>query len=86
MNQILIGAHDVPAEFLLPQATSTRSSKVISADLIRPFPRSLKGNQYVLVVSHNFSKISVVYPLRKATAQVVAKHIEEDVFFFVRSA
>lgn len=57
-----------------------RPWEVISTDLMGPFPRSTRGNQYILVVMDSFSKFSLVYPLRSATAGAVARKIEEDVF------
>ncbi|KAJ8930988.1 hypothetical protein NQ314_016158, partial [Rhamnusium bicolor] len=57
-----------------------RPWEVISTDLMGPFPRSTRGNQYILVVMDNFSKFSLVFPLRSATADVVSRKIEEDVF------
>lgn len=78
------GAHKVehkkPAGFMVPQPKTNKPWQLISTDLIGPFPRSTKGNQYVLVVTDYFSKFSLTFPLRKATAQVVTRHIEEDVF------
>lgn len=57
-----------------------RPWEVIATDLMGPFPRSTRGNQYILVVMDSFSKFSLVFPLRSATADVVARKIEEDVF------
>lgn len=54
--------------------------QMIAADLMGPFPRSMKGFKYILVVTDTFSKYSILIPLRSATSQAVAKHIEEDLF------
>lgn len=54
--------------------------KMISADLLGPFPRSTKGNKYILVVVDSFTKYTLLKPLRAATAQSVARFLEEDVF------
>lgn len=70
-----------PAGFLLQQPMPTRPWEVVSTDLIGPFLRSTKGNQYVLVVTDYFSKFSVTFPLRKAMAQAVGKHMEEMYFY-----
>lgn len=40
--------------FMLQQPIPSRPWEVVSTDLIGPFPRSTKGNQYVLVVSDYF--------------------------------
>lgn len=69
-----------PTGLMVSQPIPTKPWELVSTDLIGPFPRSSKGNQYVLVVSDYFSKFSLTFPLRKATAERVAKHIEEDVF------
>lgn len=57
-----------------------RPWEVISTDLMGPLPRSTRGNQYILVVMDNFSKYSLVFPLRSATADIVTRKVEEDVF------
>lgn len=54
--------------------------QVISTDLCGPLPKSSHGNQYILVVTDNFSKFSLFFPLRKATATAVAKLIKENIF------
>lgn len=54
--------------------------KMIAADLMGPFPRSLKGFQYLLVMTDTFTKYSVLRPLRAATAKLVSQHLEEDIF------
>lgn len=54
--------------------------EVISLDLIGPLPRSTKGYQHILVVVDLFSKFSLCFPLRKATAAKVIEHLENNVF------
>lgn len=54
--------------------------KMVATDLMGPFPRSLRGFKYLLVVTDTFTKYTVLYPLRSATAKIVSKHLEEDVF------
>lgn len=53
---------------------------MISADLLGPFPRSSAGYKYLLVVLDTFTKMPLLFPLRAATASLVAKHLENDVF------
>lgn len=54
--------------------------KMVAADLMGPFPRSLKGFKYILVITDTFTKFSILKPLRSATAKAVAQHLEDDVF------
>lgn len=57
-----------------------RCWQYISTDLIGPFPRSTLGHRFVLVVVDYFSKFTLLFPLRTATAKNVAKLIEDNVF------
>lgn len=52
----------------------------IATDLIGPLPRSSKGNQFILVVCDFFSKFSLFFPLRRATATSIVRIMEEQVF------
>lgn len=54
--------------------------QLISTDIMGPFPRSTQGNKYLLVVADWFTKYTLLFPLRTATASKIIKHIEEDVF------
>lgn len=54
--------------------------EIISTDLMGPLPRSSRGHQYILVVTDLFSKFAVVFPLRSASASMITKKIEEEVF------
>lgn len=54
--------------------------EVVCTDIVGPLPKSKKGNQYILVVSDCFSKFPLLFPMRRATAANVVKHLEEDVF------
>lgn len=54
--------------------------KMVATDLMGPFPRSLKGFKYILVVTDTFTKYSVLFPLRSATAKTVAQRLEDDIF------
>lgn len=49
----------------------------ISGDLVGPFPRSAKGNKYLIVFQDQFSKWTELAPLRDATAQAVANRLKE---------
>ncbi|XP_046686615.1 uncharacterized protein LOC124372281 [Homalodisca vitripennis] len=54
--------------------------QMIAADLMGPLPRSMKGFKYLLVVTDTFTNYSVLQPLRAATAEIVAQHLENDIF------
>lgn len=54
--------------------------QLISCDLLGPYPRSRKGNQFVLVVVDWFSKFTLVHPLSQATAPAIVKFLENNVF------
>lgn len=69
-----------PKGLMTRQPRANQPWEVISSDLMGPFPRSSKGNQYILVVTDEFSKFSLVFPLRRATAEAVTKRLEEEVF------
>lgn len=57
-----------------------RPWEVISLDFIGPFPRSPRGYRFAIVVTDYFSKYVLIFPVRSATAAVLTKHIENDVF------
>lgn len=57
-----------------------RCWQYIATDLIGPLPRSTKGYQYILVICDYFSKFTLLFPLRKATASSIIKIMEEQVF------
>lgn len=54
--------------------------QLISCDLLGPYVRSRKGNQYLLVIVDWFTKFPLVHALPKATAPAIAKFIENNVF------
>lgn len=58
----------------------SRPWEMLCIDLIGPLPRSTSGNNFILIIADCFSKFVLSFPLRKATAARVVKHLEEDVF------
>ncbi|CAK1595931.1 unnamed protein product [Parnassius mnemosyne] len=58
----------------------SRPFQTLSIDLIRPLPPTRKQYCYIFVVSCCFSKYCLMFPLRRATADLVAKHLEDYVF------
>lgn len=58
----------------------SRPFQAISIDLVGPLPISRKQNQYIFVVTCCFSKYCFFFPIRRATSDLVCKHLENDVF------
>lgn len=58
----------------------SRPFQVISIDFVGPLPSSRKQNSYLLVVVCCFSKYVMMFPMRRATAEGVIKHLEDSVF------
>lgn len=58
----------------------SRPWQVISADVVGPLPRTSHGNQFIFVVTDCFSKLSLFFPLRRATASAIVRYLENDVF------
>lgn len=56
--------------------------QMISSDLMGPFPRSTKQNRYLLVISDYFTKFTLIFPLRQATAKAVVRHMEEVILMY----
>lgn len=49
-------------------------------DFLGPFPRSRSGHIGIFVVLDNFSKFPFLKPVKKMTADVVCKFLEEEIF------
>lgn len=64
---------------LSQQPTISRPWQAISVDLVGPLPRSSMGYAYVLSVHDIFSKFTLFFPLRQATAQGIVRWIEDYV-------
>lgn len=56
-----------------------RPFQVVSIDLVGPMPRSRSGHTFLLVITCCFSKYTLIFPLRRATSALVAKHFEQGV-------
>ena len=57
-----------------------RPFQCLSMDLVGPFPVSRNRHTQLLVVMCCFTKYVMLYPLRKATGENIAKYIENEVF------
>lgn len=69
-----------PPGLMLSRSYVSKPWEVISADLMGPLPKSSQGYRFILVVCDYFSKFTLTFPLRTATASAVAKIIEDNVF------
>lgn len=69
-----------PAGLLGKHPEATRPWQMISVDLFGPLPRSSQGYKYIYVVTDTFSKFSLFFPIRNATAAAVTRITEEQVF------
>lgn len=58
----------------------SRPFQMISMDLVGPLPVSRKQNSFLFVVTCCFSKYCLLFPIRRATANVMAKIVEENIF------
>lgn len=57
-----------------------RPFQMISVDLVGPLPATRKQNTFLLVINCCFSKFTLMYPIRRATADIIAKILEENIF------
>lgn len=58
----------------------SRPYQMISVDLMGPLPVTRKQNSYILVVTCCFSKFCHIFPIKKATSQIIIKLLEEHIF------
>lgn len=69
-----------PAGLLGKHPVAQRPWQIISSDLFSPLPRSSKGYTFILVITDYFSKFSLLFPLRLATAKAISEVTENSVF------
>lgn len=69
-----------PAGLMGKRPQITRPFELLSCDILGPLPRGTRGYTHILVVCDYFSKFVLTFPLRSATASIISRHIEEDVF------
>ncbi|KAG5865599.1 hypothetical protein JTB14_015089 [Gonioctena quinquepunctata] len=69
-----------PAGLLTPHRVVDRPFQLVCCDLIGPIPRSNRGFKFILVIVDNFSKFSLVIPLRNSTAKLVCTAVEDHLF------
>lgn len=59
---------------------SHRFFQKLYVDFLGPYPRSRSGNIGIFVVLDHFSKFSFIHPVKRFTADVVIKFLEEHLF------
>lgn len=60
--------------------TASRPWQVVSMDLMGPFVRSSKGNEYLFVICDYFTKMPILVPLRNAKAVKICEIVESQLF------
>lgn len=58
----------------------SRPYQMISIDLMGPLPVTRKQNGHILVITCCFSKFCHIFPIKKATSEVIIKILEEQIF------
>ena len=49
-------------------------------DFLGPYPRSRKGNCYILIILDHYSRFVLLKPLREASAALLCSYVENEVF------
>lgn len=57
-----------------------RPFQMLSMDLVGPLPPSKKQNTFLFVVTCCFSKYCLVFPIKRASAEIMVRILEEQVF------
>lgn len=68
-----------PAGLMSRHPEVNKPWQMISVDIVGPLPRSTKGFTYILSVVDCFTKFSLFFPMRSATASQVIQKLEEGV-------
>ncbi|CAH0715187.1 unnamed protein product, partial [Brenthis ino] len=58
----------------------SRPFQMLSMDLIGPLPVTRKQNTFIFVVTCCFSKYSLLFPIKRATSNILSHILEEKVF------
>lgn len=65
---------------IISHSKPSKPWEVISTDSMGPLPTFKRGVKYILIVTDYLSKFCLVHPLRSASAEIVKRTIEEQVF------
>lgn len=60
--------------------TCSRPFQMISMDLIGPLPVTRKQNTFIFVVTCCFSKYCLLFPIRRATSEILVRLLEDNIF------
>lgn len=58
----------------------SRPFQMLSMDLVGPLPVTRKQHTFLLVITCCFSKYCMLFPIRRATAEIISRILEEHVF------
>lgn len=72
-NHITLGTMGRPKD-------CSRPFQMISMDLVGPLPPSRKQNTFLFVITCCFSKFCLLFPIRRASAEIMVRILEEQVF------
>ncbi|KOB67148.1 Retrotransposable element, partial [Operophtera brumata] len=67
-------------EFVAAGGDKLYSIGMMSMDLVGPLPVTRKQNTFLLVLTCCFSKYCMIFPIRRATAEIISHILEEKVF------
>ncbi|CAB0027829.1 unnamed protein product [Trichogramma brassicae] len=65
---------------LMGRRPFTKPWSVVAGDVMGPFPRTARGNEYILVFVDEFTRWVEVIPIRKANAQTIRRELNERIF------
>lgn len=69
--RILQRPHKTTYQVLIPESLRPQLLQMLGVDLMGSFPRSSRGNVYVLVFMDYYTRWVELYALKKATAETV---------------
>ena len=65
---------------LMGSHRASRPWQVVAGDIMRPFPKSARGHEYLLIFLDLFTKWIEWMPIRKANARTIEKELEQRIF------
>lgn len=77
--RILQRPHKTTYQVLIPESLRPQLLQMLGVDLMGSFPRSSRGNVYLLVFMDYYTRWVELYALKKATAETVSKILTQEV-------